>query len=300
MKKSIFSGLAATAMWGFSNVLTKSLLAHFDPLSLLAIQLMSSNLLLWIILAFQSKSHLSKAESFKYSLPGVLQPGFAFALSMFGLNLTTANSEALIWAIESIVIIFLASVLLRERIGWNILLLAACGTCGTFMATSAGADMHFNTTMLIGNVLILAGVACAAFYSIQSQRQLIALEPIRLTALHQLSGLILVIVIWLICLPVLGVSSGLNALDFLLASISGITAYALPFCFYLITIKGIGAAKTSIFLALPPVFTIFGSFIVFGEQLNLLQWVGVLLAILAVIGICLSKSRVIRPKIALE
>ena len=290
MKQSILSGLAAAACWGFSNVLSKSLLAHFAPLSLLAIQLMASNIFLWLSLAFHKKSSLSKAEHFRYALPGVLQPGLAFSFSVFGLNLTTANSEALIWAIETIVIIFLAAILLRERISWYILMLALLGTCGTVMATTPGDAKLLDGTLILGNILILIGVVCASFYSIYSQGQLNEVDPLRLTALHQLSGFILVLIVWPLSLLVAAQPLKANGLDFGLAILSGLTAYALPFFLYLKAIKGLGAARTSILLALPPVFTIFASFFVLNERLNCLQWIGVILALAAVIGICWTKE----------
>lgn len=300
MNKKIFCGVAATACWGLSNVLSKSLLAHFEPLSLLAIQLIVSNIFLWIFLAFQEKPHLSGAASFKYSLPGILQPGMAFIFGIFGLNLTTANSDSLIWVLESIVIIFLASLLLREHVSRHMLMLAIGGTCGTLLATNSVFDMHFNASMLSGNALIFGGVICAAFYSIYSQRQLINIDPLRLTALHQLSGCILVIGIWLACFPLLGVSQGVSSLDLILAMVSGVTAFALPFCLYLSAAKDLGAAKTSIFLVLPPIFTICGSFIFLGERLNCLQWVGVALALAAATGICLSQTSETAHRIVLE
>ncbi len=290
MKNSVLAGIAAAACWGFSNVLSKFLLSHFAPLFLLAIQLISSNVLLWTMIAYQKKATLSRANTIKYSLPGLLQPGLAFSFSVFGLNLTSANNEALIWVIESIVIIFLASFLLREHIGWRLLFLATCGSAGTFLATTSNFDIHFDMPILIGNALILAGVVCAAFYSIYSQGQLDDIDPLYLIALHQLSGLVLVIGVWLISIPVLGLTNRWSNFDFLLALVSGVTAYALPFFLYLISIRGIGAAKASIILALPPIFTIFGSYLFLGERLEGLQWVGVLLSLAAVSGICLVKN----------
>ncbi len=161
------------------------------------------------------------------------------------------------------------------------------------------APYAFRYTNIIGNVLILIGVICAAFYSIYSQRQLIDIDPWQLIALHQLSGFLLVLGVWLISLPIFGTSIKANSFDLLLAIISGITAYALPFFLYLIAIKGLGAAKTSILLALPPIFTIWGSFIVFKEQLSWIQWIGVGLTLSAVSIICVSKSKD-TPSVAIE
>lgn len=290
MKKSILLGIAATACWGFSNVLTKALLAHCEPLSLLLIQLTGSNALLWTLFAFCRKPAVSPLQSLRYSLPGILQPGMAYMFGMFGLNMTTANSDALLWACESMIVIFLASIILRERFNWYLIVLTIIGTCGTLMATTPNLDQHTNPTSLFGNALIIAGVICAALYSIYTQSQLTEIEPLRLISLHQLSGLVLVLSIWLFWAPFHGAFASVKGLDFALALVSGTTQYAFSFWLYFAAIKDLGASRSSILLALPPLFTIWGSFIFLKERLNSLQWLGVLIALASVSSICFSKS----------
>lgn len=266
-------------------MLTKSLLAHFEPLSLLVVQLIASNALLWTLLIFEGKSGVSRLASLKYSLPGLLQPGLAFIFGIFGLNLTSVNSDALLWACESILVIFLASAILKERFSWQLLTLALFGTCGTLMATTPNLDTPSTATVLAGNALIVAGVFCAALYNIYTQRQLVDIEPLRLTSLHQLSGFVLVAGVWLIRLPTTGLLVNASGADFLLALVSGTTQYALSFWLYLCAIKDFGAARLSILLVLPPIFTIWASFVFLKEQLNCWQWLGVFIALSSVTGI---------------
>jgi drug/metabolite transporter (DMT)-like permease len=182
---------------------------------------------------------------------------------------------------------------LHERLSWQLLILAIFGTWGTIIATTPNLDTHSVTSTLAGNALIVAGVVCAALYNIYTQRQLANIEPLRLVSLHQLSGLALVIAIWLIRLPITGLFIHVSSSDFFLALVSGTTQYALSFWLYLAAIKDLGAARSSILLILPPVFTIWGSFVFLKEQLNSWQWVGVFIALAAVSRICLSKTQVI-------
>jgi drug/metabolite transporter (DMT)-like permease len=306
MKSGILCGIAATALWGFSNVLTKHLLAHFQRLTLLLIQLLASNALLWLMLSRERKSHLSIKVGFKISLPGLLQPGAAYIFGMFGLDLTTANSDALLWACESIIVVLLASILLRERLGWQPFVLAILGTVGTLVATGANLSLHGQATSLAGNALILAGVTCAALYTICTQNQLVDIDPLRLISLHQLSGFVFVFVVWLIFLLANswaathsfvtdGVAIGLwvngNFLDLLIALLSGTTQYALSFWLFLHAMNELGATRSSILLVLPPLFTICGSFFFLQEQLTTWQWLGIVVALLAVSAICSLKTK---------
>ena len=141
MNKSILFGIGATIFWGLSNVLCKALLGHFEPMTLLIVELVASCVFLSVLFAIQHKQTLPGPKAFRYSLAGLLQPGLAYLFGNFGLSLTTVNSDSLIWATESIAIIFLSWLLLRERIGWTLLLLAICGTLGTIIAVTPGAGL---------------------------------------------------------------------------------------------------------------------------------------------------------------
>lgn len=287
MNKSILCGIAAAALWGLSNVLAKKLLANFEPLSFLLAESIGSCVLLWAMIIVQKKQVAFNSETIKYSLLGLVQPGLAYVFGVYGLSLTTANSDSLLWTAETIVIIFLSWLVFRERIGWLIFLLAVFGTIGTVLATAPSMDIGQAPSMVLGNLLILGGVLCAASYAVATQHQLIKIEPLYLMTLHQTCSLIAVIIVWSICLPILHpFSRETTQLDWLLGMVCGTVQFALPFCLFLIAIKGLGAARTSIFLVLPPIFTIWASFIVLGERLSLLQWLGALLALSAVAVLC--------------
>jgi probable blue pigment (indigoidine) exporter len=47
---------------------------------------------------------------------GVLNPGIAYALGLIGLTTITASLSVLLWALEPVLILLLAALVLRERI----------------------------------------------------------------------------------------------------------------------------------------------------------------------------------------
>ena len=146
--------------------------------------------------------------------------------------------------------------------------------------------------MLFGNLLVVAGVLCAALYAIETQRQLVDVEPLYLIVLHQACAFVVLMSVWLVCLPILQpFARGTNGTDLVLAIVCGIAQYAIPFWLFLTAIKNLGAAHTAILLVLPPIFTIMGSFFFLGERLNLWQWFGALIALVAVGGVCLLKTK---------
>ncbi len=242
---------------GLSNVLAKGLLAHFEPMSFLLVESIGSSLLLWAMLLWQRKRIVLNPQLIKYSLLGLMQPGLAYIFGVYGLSLTTANSDSLVWSAETIVIIFLSWLVFRERIGWLIFF----SGCLWHRRYNSGYYSKYrcgqSPSMVLGNLLILGGVLCAAIYAVGTQHQLIKIEPLYLMTLHQTCSLIVLLGVWLVCLPILHpFSRDTTQLDCLLGMVCGMAQFALPFCLFLMAIKGLGAARSSIFLVLPPIFTI--------------------------------------------
>ncbi len=285
MNKGLLSGFACTICWGFSTVLTKAALSRLDPLALLMLQLLSSiSFLCFLQTVSGLKLNLWGKSAFKKSLPGILQPGLAYVLGFIGLKLTSASNEVIICSSEGILIVFFAWLFLHERISWQLCALSALGICGTFLAISPQSAIAAN--VMLGNILLLIDVVLAALYSVASHNQLEDDEPLYLLTLHQLSALVLVgsVLLASIFFGVMSRNQG-TVYDYVLAIICGITQFALPFWLYLIAIKELGAARTSIFLALPAVFTLLGAYVFLGERLSLMQCFGAFIAVFAVGGL---------------
>jgi len=107
----------ATACWGGGTVLSKQVLDRgVAPLTLLAIELAASSLLLVLgALVLGVRPDWSPTLA-KLALLGVLNPGIAYALGLLGLVTITASLSVLLWATEPVLIMLLAVLLLRERI----------------------------------------------------------------------------------------------------------------------------------------------------------------------------------------
>lgn len=292
MPKSLFVGIAAAVCWGLSTVLTKGLLSHFCPLPLLVIQLLWSNAFLWLILVLRRTPTLPLYQAFQFCLPGLLQPGLAFMLGTLGLCFTSASSDSLIWATETIVVIILSWKVLGEQINVHLLVLAALAMCGTILATAPTADSTAAPCPVLGNVIVFVGVCIAAVYTVITQRQLDKLEPLYLISLHQLSAFVFVVLIWCLWLPFgTDVREQPSYSAYLLAGFCGVTQFAIPFWLYFKAVKALGAAHSSLLLNLPPVFTLSGSFVFLNERLSIIQWMGAFLALIAVAGISLLKKK---------
>ena len=106
--------LAATC-WGVGTVISKAALDEVPPLTLLPIQLAVSLVILAVLMRRQGISFRSDGSPLLGRL-GLLNPGAAYALSLLGLATITASLSVLLWALEPLMILFLAGWFLRERI----------------------------------------------------------------------------------------------------------------------------------------------------------------------------------------
>ena len=67
----------------------------------------------------------------------MLNPSISYTLCLLGLSLTTASASALLWAMEPLLSVALAWLILRERAQPGFLLLSAVAVVGAMLVVAA-------------------------------------------------------------------------------------------------------------------------------------------------------------------
>jgi drug/metabolite transporter (DMT)-like permease len=223
----------------------------------------------------------------RYSVPGLLQPGASFILGVWGLALTTASSDSVIWAGETIVVLPLAWLMLKEKMTVHLIVLSIVAFLGTALATVPTTEGQPCSTCLAGNLILVAAMSVAAVYNIYTRRQMEGISSYQLLALHQVAALVLIV-------PAFIVESSLHLGPgtrnvgmplILLGCLSGITQYALGFILFFKALRAIGAARSGLLFSLPPIFTLVSSYFFLGERLTMFQWFGAVVALVAVCSV---------------
>ena len=284
---AVLAAILSAACWGSATVMSKGVLDHMPPMTLLAIQLTASISVLWLaVLGLRFRVLLDRPTR-RASFSGVLEPGLAYTLGITGLALTTASNAALIGAAEPLFILFLAWLVLKERPGPPIVLLAAIATLGLVLVVVPNTADLAGQGSLVGGALILAGTLFAAFYVIATRRLVGTIDPLPLSALQQSVGLIWTLGVLVIALLAGLATLGLGGLPWpvlLVAAVSGVIQYALAFWLYLFALQSLPANIAGFYLTLIPVFGIAAAFVFLGEALSGPQWIGAIL-IIASVGI---------------
>ena len=263
--------LAATC-WGIGTVISKAALIEFPPLTLLAVQLASSLVVLALLLARQ-RSPLSGAPPLLGRL-GLLNPGLAYALSLLGLVTITASLSVMLWALEPLLIVALAAVFLRERITPAFIALSLLAVAGMVVILW---DPGATSGELVGVALTVAGVGCCAIYSVATRRYIPdAPETGQVVLSQQAHALVMAIVLvaGVIALGGSPMPTTVTPLGLASALGSGVLYYAGAYWFYLGALRRVPASMAAVSFYLIPIVGLAASAVILGERLEPHQWVG--------------------------
>jgi drug/metabolite transporter (DMT)-like permease len=272
----------AAACWGIGTVISKRAIDEIPPLTLLPIQLAVSLAVLALLMRWRGLPFRDPSASPILGRLGILNPGLAYAFSLLGLVSITASLSVMIWAIEPLVILFLAAWFLRERIGPSLVVLSLVAIGGLLLVIGQPGG----SGSLLGVLLTIAGVGCCATYTVVTRRWLVTAYSTAQVIVAQQAyaialALVLVVAAWL-----LGGApwpAHVTAAGWASAIASGILYYALAYWFYLTGLRHVPASIAAVSFYLIPIFGVAGASLLLGERLDPSQWVGVAIVLGAVL-----------------
>jgi drug/metabolite transporter (DMT)-like permease len=294
--RTVLALILAAACWGLGTVVSKRAIAEIPPLTLLPIQLGSSLVALAFLMRWRRIPFRDPSATPLLGRLGVLNPGLAYALGLLGLVHITASMSVMIWALEPLLILFLAAWLLRERIGPSLVVLSVAALLGMLLVVyqpgSAGTPL--------GVALTLAGVACCAVYTVVTRRWIASSDSTAQVVVAQQAyalGLALVLVagLWLVGGAVR--PENVSPAGWASAVGSGVLYYAMAYWLYLSALRHVPASIAAVSFYLIPVFGVAGGFLFLGDRLQPSQWAGVVV-VLAAIAIILRRTSAPRPESA--
>jgi len=283
----------AAACWGVGAVVSKQAVAEIPPLTLLPLQLaVSAGLLLVLALRRGERPPITGPGS-RIARLGLLNPGLAYALSLLGLALITASLSVLLWALEPVLILVLAALVLRERPGAGLVLPSGAALLGLILVLYDPSA----TGSLPGVALTLAGVACCAVYSVATRRWLPGADStLGVVAAQQLYALGFAVVLLVVAAAAgVAVAPGAVSSGGVVSIVaSGLLYYGLAYWLYLSALRDVPASVAAVSFYLIPVFGLGAGFVA-GERLGTGQWMGAAIVVGAVAAITIRGSAVAGP-----
>jgi O-acetylserine/cysteine efflux transporter len=270
--------IIASLFWGTAVSATKYALLGFGPITLLAISLIAGTAVLWTIVIL--RGHRPPPPWRRAVLLGLFEPALAYAGDLLGLARTSAANGALLSGLESVFIVLLAAVFLRERITGRITVALALALAGVAALEGTGSFAAAG----LGDLLVLAGVLSAAAYTIVARGMGDESDPLTVTAYQFTTATILTLpaVTFVWAMHVETVPSHVAARFWLAAIFVGVIGYAASFLLYNYAIVRVRAAPASIIVNLIPVFGLASAVVWLGDPLTVARVLGAILIGLSV------------------
>ncbi|HET6651090.1 MAG TPA: DMT family transporter [Nocardioides sp.] len=279
--------VAAAACWGLGTVASKQVVDDVAPLTLLPLQLAASCALLLLLTAVRRERFAWTPPMRRLAALGVLNPGVAYALGLIGLTTITASMSVLLWALEPVIILLLAALVLREHIPASLAVSVAVAITGVLLVVyQPGA-----TGKAIGITLTLVSIGFCALYAVLTRRLMLDDSSLTVVLAQQAAALGFAVAL----ATVVGLAggpgwdfSGLGAGAWLGAAGSGVLYYGLGFWFFVTGLRQVPASYAGAFLPLIPVFGVAAGYLT-GERLDPRQWLGAVIIVAATVGIAIRQ-----------
>ncbi len=280
-RRTVLALILAAACWGLGTVVNKRAIAEIPPLTLLPIQLGASLAVLAILMRWRHVPFRDPSASPVLGRLGVLNPGLAYALSLLGLVHITASLSVMLWALEPLLILFLAAWFLHERIGPWLVILSMVALGGMLLVVyqpgSSGTPL--------GVALTVAGVACCAIYTVVTRRWISSSDSTAQVVVAQQAyalgfAFVLVAAVWVLGGAVRPES--VSPAGWASAIGSGVLYYGLAYWLYLSALRTVPASIAALSFYLIPVFGVAGGFVFLGDRLQPSQWAGAVVVLVAI------------------
>jgi probable blue pigment (indigoidine) exporter len=281
-RKALVGLTLAAACWGIGTVISKRAVAEISPLVLLIVQLSASLAVLGVLMRQRGLSLRGAPPSL--GRLGVLNPGIAYALSLVGLVSISASLSVLLWALEPVLILLLAAIVLGERTGPWLVVLSAVAVVGTALIVFDPAT----SGQWQGIAITIAGVGCCAVYTVVTRKWIAASDSTAQVVVAQQAYALAFVVVALIGAAAIGGGidvTSVSAIAWLSALGSGVLYYAAAYWFYLTALRDVPASFAAVSFYLIPVFGVAGAFLLLGERLEPRQWVGAVIVLVAVAAV---------------
>lgn len=282
MKLVYFALISVQILFGINFVSSKVIIQNIGPEVWTTIRFLSAALLLSLF-AFILKRPIPKLNArdfFKLGIISLSGMGVGQNLFMFGLHYSTSTNTSLLSTLIPIITFIMGAFSGRERITFFKVL----GLCLAFVGVIVLKDLSFATFSLAtikGDLLVLLGCVCFAYFLIASRDYAQKIDQIWLTAIcFGISGLAL-LPFNLSKLSILKSSFNLTFWQCLVFSIVGatvITYFLNNWC-----LKRIESSKVALFIYIQPIVTAIVAFFTLNEPISVRAVVASLIIFLGII-----------------
>lgn len=277
-RRGTWSILSAATLWGTTGVSTQAIydFSATNPLSVaflrMAIGAAVLLLLCWLLLG-KRMWQVKRRDALLMLSMGLMQAIFQFTYLAAIPNCGVTIATLIALCIAPVIVVFISTLFMRERITLRILLALACAVGGTVLLTGTPAVTVNSTHLLTG---VLLSLICAGAYAavILGGRALSSrYHPLQVNVVAFGVGALLL----LSCSLITRLVFSYPVESWLLLLYLGVIPTALAYLLFQAGMRSTPATLTSILTLAEPLTAAILAWILFGERLTLLGIIGALL-----------------------
>jgi O-acetylserine/cysteine efflux transporter len=274
--------ILAMASWG-SVVVTIKIAAHGLPVQTITLIEVGSAIVLLGAVVLHRRTRLAR-PSHLVVLAGLLEPGASYPLINAGLARTSGTHGAVIVGTESVVIVLLSSALAGRLPSRRVLLAVLVTAVGAaFVGGGEGG-----TASVSGDLLVAAGVVCAAAYVLVAQRAAMGTDTVTLTFWQFVIGATVIAPVTAVA-SATGLSGGFwghpTAGQLGAALAAAVLGSAVAFSLYNWALTQVSTVAAGVSLTLIPVFGVAFSAALLSEPVT---WATMAAAVAVIVGVVTS------------
>lgn len=285
--KIYLAAITAVSIWSVSYLFTSVALQTLHPLTVVTIRMALAVLFLFFYAKLSGQLQPLERKDIKlFVATGFVQPYFYFICETYSLTMVSPTVAASILATIPLFAPLFAFVLLRERVTFYNLLGIVISLGGVLILV---VERERLVARPLGLLLLLLGVVTAILYNIALRKMPSHYNNISIVFYVHLVGVLFFIPTWLLVdMP------QLTEMTFpwqALAAIAALALFAsvLAYILYAYVVRHLGVTRSTAFSNLTPALTAFFTFLIFGEWLPLVKWLGIAV-IIAGLFVCQIRS----------
>ena len=265
--------LLMAAIWGVNFSVVKVGMRYLEPLAFNAVRVAVAAMVLLLLVRLRGLSLPPRRQTLALLGLGVLGNGVYQVFFVEGISRTRAGNASLVMAAGPALIAFFGRFYGVEKVHARGYMGIALSVAGIGIVMSGTAAAQVGDASLRGDLLILAGSAAWAIYSVLLKPLTHHVDGIQVSALTMLGGAVPLL---LLASPALSRTAwtALPAPAWLAIGYSGIFALVIAYLIWYRGMRLIGPTRTAMYSNLQPIFAVLVAWAVLGEVPTLAQGAG--------------------------
>lgn len=278
--------IASMAIWGTSFAAMKVAVGHYPPFVVVAVRMIIAFIVVAPFLVFIERPRYLPGDWYRLLLMAFFEPCLYFVLEAKALTYTTSSQAGMIAALVPLLTIIGARFVLNERMPRFALAGVMVSMLGVALLTLAGRPQEGAPDPLLGNLLEIGAMCCAAGYVLTLKPLTERYHALHLTAVQFLLGALFFLPGFLF-IP-LDMATAFDTKPLLVLIYLGSLVTFGAFVLYAYAVSHMPAGQVTAFVNLIPVIALLFGWLVLHEEVAPLQWAA---AVLVMVGVGMSQMR---------